>query len=126
MIHQRKIRSWSVLIWVLVFLSVALREAAALGILVDAVKTTVINNASNKIFTVTVRSLEESQTLSGPLKVLYYLDDRFEEEYTVDVLPFSFQRNLAGQLSGVHTIRIDIEDGGENVLARQTTEVIVP
>ena len=83
------------------------------------------------IFTITVAypgSPSQAITIQSQSahNVLYFLDDRFEAEFKAVTLPFSFKRNFRGQSPGVHTVRIDIEDGNDNVLATSmvTFEVI--
>ncbi|VAW47767.1 hypothetical protein MNBD_GAMMA03-1550 [hydrothermal vent metagenome] len=66
------------------------------------------------------KTLAETQYL-----ILYFCDDQFIKEYKNQTLPYSFLINLAGKTVGTHEIRIDIEDGNDNVLASETISVNV-
>ena len=77
------------------------------------------------IFTITVDYAAPAATSGQTYNILYFLDDRFEEEFKAQSLPFSFKRNLRGQNTGTHTVRIDIEDNQDHVLASSTVGVDV-
>jgi len=75
-----------------------------------------------KIYTVSVEGQDKKAPASQYL-VLFFLDDVFVREFQNQTIPFSFDVNLDGQLEGSHDIRIDVEDGHDNILASATTRI---
>lgn len=57
--------------------------------------------------------------------IQYWLDGRRIKDFENQTLPFSFKRNLLGQLGGPHEITIKIEDNQENIVAEKTIVVQV-
>lgn len=70
------------------------------------------------IYTIEVSALAGAESNKEYL-IVYYLDGRFEEDFSA-TLPYSFKRNFKGHVAGQHEIKIDIEDGQNNILATQT------
>ena len=74
--------------------------------------------AQQKIFMINVNSATLSSNLS--YTILFYLDNRYVQEFKNQVLPFYFKENFSGQLPGDHQIKIEVEDNNGHVLAAAT------
>jgi len=78
------------------------------------------------IFTIHVFTDPAIPSASAVYNILYYLDERYETEFKNERLPFSFKRNLRGQESGRHEIRVDMETlDGKTVLSTEKITVYV-
>jgi hypothetical protein len=77
------------------------------------------------IYTVTIDDTDTEEASDETYRIIYYLDDRFVEDFENQSLPFSFTRNFKGQKTGFHEIQIDLEDKEEIIVARGTVTVRV-
>lgn len=78
---------------------------------------------TTNIYTIQVDYAGPKGVVPQPCTIIYFLDDRFEEEFKNQALPFFFRRDFKGQLPGQHVIRIEIEDAKENNLATATLDI---
>lgn len=99
--------------------------AEGFAIAVNVSEDVLIESGQGNIFTIEVAFAQNSGSSSEQYNVLYFIDDRFEEEFKGQGLPFSFKRNLKGQRAGAHTMRIDVEDPSGNVLSSSSVSVDV-
>lgn len=128
---KNKICIWALIIWTMSVgpLGYSQTEAPLVRSVDIAVSTAKMKedgrgtNVDN-IYTFTVE--DPGKTAAGQtFNILYYLDDRYVEEFKSQTLPFSFTRNFKGQPDRAHDIRIDIEDQDLRIVGRQTVKINV-
>lgn len=68
------------------------------------------------IYNITVESKDGSSKAGQPYRVLFFVDDRLEENFGKKPLPFSFKKNFKGFKTGGHTLQIKLEDDNDNVV----------
>ncbi len=89
---------------------------------IDKMKRDELGTDVQNIFVITVDPIGSSQST---YTVIYYLDDLFVEEFKGRTLPFTFRRNLKGVTRGAHTIKVEIENDNNDIVATQEKRVRV-
>lgn len=77
------------------------------------------------IYRFTVNLTEKTAADPTPYTIIYFLDDQPIEQWLNQTLPFSFERNFKGLNAGPHTIKIDIEDANNTVIATDSVTINV-
>jgi hypothetical protein len=68
---------------------------------------------------------EKDRTDTVGYTVIYFLDGQPLSQWTQQTIPFSFKRNFKGLEPGEHTIKIDVEDANNTVVATDSIRINV-
>ena len=81
-------------------------------------------DSQQEIYTLSV-SLA-GQTAPRTYHVAYDLDGVYRKEFQNQTVPFLFNDNFSGLAPGDHTVKVDLDDANNRVVATQTVHILLP